>query len=138
MNNLAMAYQEAERLDDAVPLIEETLKKTLAKLGDRHPTTIVTMQNLATAYRSSDRPEDALPLFEQVVTAAVDVLGTDHPYTPTFMKSLAEAYANDGHPEKVVSMYEKAGMEKEAAEWREKISKGASEAAAPNQPAPEP
>lgn len=37
MNNLAMGYQAAGKLHKALPLLEETLKLTKAKLGPDHP-----------------------------------------------------------------------------------------------------
>ena len=40
MNNLALAYQAAGKLDLALPLFEETLKLTKAKLGPEHPDTL--------------------------------------------------------------------------------------------------
>ena len=38
MNNLAVAYQDAGKLDLALPLFEETLKLTKAKLAPNIPT----------------------------------------------------------------------------------------------------
>ena len=46
MNNLAVAYQAAGKLDLALPLFEETLKLTKAKLGPDHPDTLRSMNNL--------------------------------------------------------------------------------------------
>ena len=51
MNNLAAGYQAAGKLDLALPLFEETLKLTKAKLGPDHPDTLISMNNLAVAYR---------------------------------------------------------------------------------------
>ena len=47
MNNLAVAYAMAGKLDLAIPLHEETLKLEKAKLGPDHPDTLITMSNLA-------------------------------------------------------------------------------------------
>jgi len=51
MNNLALAYRAAGKLDQALPLLEETLKLRKAKLGPEHPDTLGTMNNLAWAFR---------------------------------------------------------------------------------------
>ena len=40
MNNLAMGYRDAGKLDQALPLFEETLKLRKAKLGPDDPDTL--------------------------------------------------------------------------------------------------
>ena len=67
MGNLANAYQAAGRLNDAMPLFEETLKLRKAKLGPEHPDTLTSMNNLALAYQAAGRLKDALPLFEETL-----------------------------------------------------------------------
>ena len=47
MGNLAAGYQTAGKLNLALPLFEETLKLTKAKLGADHPQTLVSMGSLA-------------------------------------------------------------------------------------------
>ena len=51
MNNLAMGYQAAGKLDKALPLFEETLALMKSKLGPDHPDTLTSMNNLAGATR---------------------------------------------------------------------------------------
>src|SRR5207302_51984 len=51
MNNLALAYCNARKLDLALPLHEETLKLQKAKLGPEHPATLTSMNNLAMVYK---------------------------------------------------------------------------------------
>ena len=60
MNNLATAYRDAGRLNDAVLLFEETLKLQKAKLGPDHPGTLNTMNNLAGTYLNAQRWAEAL------------------------------------------------------------------------------
>ena len=67
MNNLAAAYQDAGKLDLALPLFEETLKLTKAKLGPDHPDTLTSMGNLASAYQDAGKLDLALPLFEETL-----------------------------------------------------------------------
>ena len=55
MNNLAVAYQAAGKLDRALPLYEETLALRKAKLGPDHPDTLQSMINLAQSYLSHAR-----------------------------------------------------------------------------------
>jgi tetratricopeptide (TPR) repeat protein len=75
MNNLALGYQAAGKLDLALPLFEETLKLRKAKLGPDHPDTLISMGNLAKAYLDVKRAEKALPLFEEFVTGQRKRLG---------------------------------------------------------------
>jgi tetratricopeptide (TPR) repeat protein len=59
MNNLASAYREASRLDEALLLFEESLKLMKAKLGPDHPRTLIIMNNLAWGYLEASRWADA-------------------------------------------------------------------------------
>ena len=63
-NNLAYAYQDAGRLDDAIPLLEQTLEDRTRILGTNHPSTLTSRNNLASAYRAAGRTEEAEVLFE--------------------------------------------------------------------------
>ena len=67
MNNLAVAYQAAGKLDLALPLYEETLELRKAKLGPDHPDTLTSMNNLAMAYQAAGKLDLALPLFEETL-----------------------------------------------------------------------
>lgn len=51
--NLAIAYEWAGRLDEAIPLFEETLTACVRVLGPDHPTTLTVRNNLADARRSA-------------------------------------------------------------------------------------
>src|SRR5262249_38487273 len=67
MGGLALFYQFAGRLNDALPLFEETLQVKKAKLGFDHRDTLTTMENLAMAYREATRLDDALTLSEETL-----------------------------------------------------------------------
>ncbi len=96
MNNLALGYSDAGKLDQALPLLEETLKLTKAKLGTDHPNTLTTMGNLATSYREVGKLDLALPLLEETLKLTKAKLGTDHPDTLTSMGKLATGYREVG------------------------------------------
>ena len=55
-NNLALAYQEAGRLDEAIPLLEQTLAARERVLGPDHPDTLnrATTSPAPTAPRPAD------------------------------------------------------------------------------------
>ena len=63
-DNLAHAYQEAGRLDEAITLYEQTLTDRTRIQGPHHPHTLITRNNLASAYRAAGRVEEAEALFE--------------------------------------------------------------------------
>ena len=50
MSNLASAYLAAGDLEQALPLYEEMLKLTTARLGSEHPETLASMYGLPAAY----------------------------------------------------------------------------------------
>jgi tetratricopeptide (TPR) repeat protein len=58
-NNLAYVYQDAGRLDEAIPLYERTLTGLEQVLGDSHPYTMAARGNLATTYRAVGRLSEA-------------------------------------------------------------------------------
>ena len=70
MNNLAVGYQAAGKLDKALPLFEETLALRKAKLGPDHPDTLTSMNNLASGYQAAGKLDEALPLFEETLAPA--------------------------------------------------------------------
>ena len=67
MNNLALGYQAAGKLDMALPLFEETLALMKAKLGPDHPDTLTSMNNLAMGYQAAGKLDKALPLYEETL-----------------------------------------------------------------------
>lgn len=64
-HNLANAYRDAGRLDEAIALHEQTLEDSTRILGPHHPDTLTSRNNLAVAYRAAGRIEDAEKLFER-------------------------------------------------------------------------
>ena len=93
MNNLAWAYRHAGKLDQALPLYEETLKLRKAKLGPDHPDTLGSMGNLAIAYHRAGKLDQALPLFEETLKLMKARLGPDDPFTLNAMSNLAAIIA---------------------------------------------
>ncbi len=80
-NDLALAYREAGRAAEAVPLVERALAAEEQLLGAGHPSTLASRNNLGSVYRATGRPAEAIPLFEQNVAACEALLGADHPKT---------------------------------------------------------
>src|SRR5207247_1824841 len=63
-NNLAVAYQEAGRAAEAIPLFVRSLEALERRLGPDHRDAMTTRNNLAVAYREAGRPAEAIPLLE--------------------------------------------------------------------------
>jgi serine/threonine-protein kinase len=108
MNDLAIAYLKAGRLNDATPLLEETLMLTKAKLGPDDPETLDTANNLAMAYSEAGRFNDAMPLLKETLKLAQAKLGPRQPRTLRFMQNLASAHYDAGRPNEALPLLEKA------------------------------
>jgi tetratricopeptide (TPR) repeat protein len=89
MNNLALTYQAAGKLDKALTLIEQTLERQKAQLGPDHSNTLTSMNNLALAYKAAGKLDKALTLIEQTLERQKAKLGPEHPETLTSMNNLA-------------------------------------------------
>uniref|UniRef100_UPI002615251B tetratricopeptide repeat protein n=1 Tax=uncultured Actinomyces sp. TaxID=249061 RepID=UPI002615251B len=66
-NNLAYAYQDVGRLDDAITLHRQTLEDRTRILGPHHPDTLTSRNNLANAYQDAGRLDDAITLHRQTL-----------------------------------------------------------------------
>jgi hypothetical protein len=106
MASLAGAYQDAGKLDLALPLFEETLKLMKAKVGPEHPDTLICMNNLADAYFHVGKLDLALPLLEKTLKLDKTKLGPDHRETLTSMGNLASAYMLAGKLDLALPLYE--------------------------------
>jgi tetratricopeptide (TPR) repeat protein len=87
-NELALAYREAGRVAEAVPLLERALAAEEQLLGAGHASTLVSRNNLGSVYRATGRPAEAVVLFEQNAAACEALLGADHPRTLASRHSL--------------------------------------------------
>jgi len=105
--NLAYAYQQAGRLDEAIPLLERTLAATEGVLGPDHPITLTAQNNLALAYLRANRLDEAIPLLERTLAATEGVLGPDHPHILTSQDNLASAYQQAGRLDEAIPLLER-------------------------------
>ncbi len=69
MNNLAMSYKAANKLDQAIRLGEKTLMLTRTKLGDDHPDTLRSIFNLAASYGQDKQFDKAELLYREIVAS---------------------------------------------------------------------
>jgi tetratricopeptide (TPR) repeat protein len=80
------------RYDEAEPLYKDCLDKRKAKLGEDHPSTMMTIYNLAGLYKSQGRYDEAEPLYKDCLDKRKTQLGEDHPDTLITINNLAGLY----------------------------------------------
>jgi eukaryotic-like serine/threonine-protein kinase len=92
VDNVGMAYLNAGRISEALPLLEANLKRRRAQPGAARANILVGINNLANAYRAAGRLGEALPLFTEALKGLEVEYGPDHPYTLGAMNNLAQTY----------------------------------------------
>ena len=105
-NNLAYAYRDAGRLDEAIALYEQTLEDHTRILGPHHPNTLTSRNNLASAYDNAGRLDEAIALYEQTLEDRTRILGPHHPHTLTSRHNLAYAYQTAGRLDEAIPLHE--------------------------------
>ena len=66
-NDVALAYDKAGRVNDAIAILEPTLKLMEARLRPEHPDTLASRNNLAMAYQQVGRVDDAAAMHERTL-----------------------------------------------------------------------
>ena len=105
-NNLANAYQDVGRLDEAITLHKQTLDARTRTLGPNHPDTLGSSDNLACAYREAGRLDEAITLHKQTLDARTHILGPNHPDTLDSRHNLAVAYRDAGRLDQAIELHE--------------------------------
>ncbi|WP_328716154.1 tetratricopeptide repeat protein [Nocardia salmonicida] len=105
-SNLAAAYKEVGRANEAIPLYEAVVTDCLRVLGAEHPSTLASRNNLAVVFQEVGRVNEAIALYEAVVTDRVRVLGAEHPDTLTGRSNLAAAYKEVGRVNEAILLCE--------------------------------
>ena len=106
-NNLACAYRDAGRLDEAIDLFEQVLAGRLRVLDPDHLDILASRNNLAAAYELAERLDEAIPLFEQNLTDCERILGSDHLDTLASRNNLAGVYKSAGRLDEAIDLYER-------------------------------
>ena len=105
-NNLANAYQDVGRLEEAITLHKQTLDARTRTLGPHHPDTLGSGDNLACAYREAGRLEEAITLHKQTLDARTHILGPHHPDTLDSRHNLAVAYRDAGRLDQAIELHQ--------------------------------
>ena len=113
LNNLAVAYQAAGKLTEAIACSSRSATPVKTARG-RPPGHPHHAYNLAAAYQAAGKLPEAIALFEQVRDAQVKKLGADHPDTLTTLNNLAVAYWASKQLDKSVPLFEDVLKREEA------------------------
>ena len=105
-NSLAVAYQAAGRVQDAIPLFERALVDQTRALGPGPPDTLTAQNHLAAAYQDAGRSQEAILLFELILASREQVLGADHDDTLNSRNHLAAAYRDAGRAAEAIPLHE--------------------------------
>ena len=103
---LAVAYEAAGRLGDAIAMFAGALSDRERSQGSEFPDTIAARGRLAHAYASAGLPAEAVALYERMVADASRQLGLGHPLTLTARAGLADAYAEAGRTGESLTAYQ--------------------------------
>ncbi len=76
---LAVIRKSQKRMEEAIALLEESIKIFEAETGANSPVLIVPLNNLAVDYALTDRTDAASSTFRRAVTIAEESLAPDHP-----------------------------------------------------------
>ncbi|KAF2228519.1 HET-domain-containing protein [Viridothelium virens] len=96
MFDLAWAYKEQGRCNDAEKLDAQVMEIRIKVLGKEHPDTLESMAMVAKAYMHQGRWNEAEEITMRVVDASSRVLGTDHLATLRKMSWLGLIYSSQG------------------------------------------
>ena len=105
-HNLAGAYHDAGKLDEAINLFEQSFKESARILGPHHPNTLTSRNDLAGAYHDAGKLDEAITLLEQNLKDSEDLLGPHHPHTLASRNNLAGAYHAAGRLDEAITLFE--------------------------------
>ena len=110
---LAVAYEAAGRLGDAIAMFAGVLGDRQRSQGPEHPDTIAARGRLAHVYASAGLPGDAVALYEQTVADSSRQLGLGHPVTLAARAGLAGAYADAGRTDQALTAHQMLSVDTE-------------------------
>ena len=105
-HNLACAYQDTGRLNEAITLHQQTLENLTGILGPDHPSTLASRNNLAGAYLESGRLDEAIGLHRQTLEDSTRALGPVNLTTLASRNSLANAYYHAGRIDDAITLHQ--------------------------------
>jgi tetratricopeptide (TPR) repeat protein len=94
IGNLGALLVRTGRHEEAAPILEDTLTLKREQYGDRHPTTLSTLNNLCSVLASIGNIEQSMVYGREAFEGRKDVLGEGDPRTFVSLLNLARAMAD--------------------------------------------
>ncbi len=104
-NNLAVAYQDAHRYDDATRLLEMVWRATEQAQGRDSRDTLMCQSNYALALVRAGKPDAALPILVDLRGGAKRVLNPCDPFVTNFSINYAAALGRAGRIDDAIAVY---------------------------------
>jgi tetratricopeptide (TPR) repeat protein len=110
---LAVAYETAGRLGDAIAMFAGALGDRERSTGPEHPDTIAARGRLAHAYVSAGLPAEAVVIYEHMAADSSRQLGLGHPVTLAARAGLADAYTDADRTDQALTTYQMLSVDTE-------------------------
>ena len=72
---MAVLLEDMGQPEESRPLKEEALQACRETLGDRHPSTLISINNMGMLLEAMSQLEEAMPLYEEVLQVERETLG---------------------------------------------------------------
>ncbi len=92
LNARIVSLKQEGKFQEAIPLAEQVLRLTEAKVGPDHPSVAMILNNLALLYSNQGRYAEAEPLFKRSLAIQEKAFGPDHPAVVLSLGNLATLY----------------------------------------------
>ncbi|PLB40262.1 uncharacterized protein BDW47DRAFT_116046 [Aspergillus candidus] len=110
MNNLGLSLQHQEKIDEAVEILLQTLKRKERVLGSDDESTLDTVSNLAGLYGVQNKTLEAEMMFRRALETKENILGPTHPSTMQTLQSFASFYGDHDRLAEAKDMTERTVM----------------------------
>ncbi|MCR9164334.1 MAG: tetratricopeptide repeat protein [Nannocystaceae bacterium] len=106
LNELGSFLWSRGRADEAVPVLERSLRIRESLLGPDHPYVGSTLSNLGSAYVALGQREEAQDALVRALDICEQVYGAHHPFTSTVQGNLAAVVLETGDLDRAASLLE--------------------------------
>ncbi len=104
----ARQMRRAGKYDEAIPLVERSLKTREAILGPNHSDVAAALNNLAVLYWNKSAYAKAEPLYQRALTILEKEFGQEHPGVANSLNNLALLYKDKGDYSKAEPLFQRA------------------------------
>jgi tetratricopeptide (TPR) repeat protein len=108
MCQLAWIYSYQAKDAEAIPLLEDALRRCRKTLGQEHPNTLESMNNLGLVYWKLGKVAEAEVFYKEALSGYETTYGHGHPATVLVTNNLALLYGKEGNFFKAEHLYKEA------------------------------